>query len=105
MNVKITFFFQDRFHDKLKKGKIFEILNKHLSLINLKSVHLSQNLPYATTKKFEKTRRGVGKNLVKSKKLINYFVCSPITQEYQYALKSEKSAIWGIKQLNKVLII
>ena len=67
MNVKITFFFQDRFHDKLKKGKMFEILNKHLSLINLKSVHLSQNLPYATTKKFEKTRRGVGKNLVKLK--------------------------------------
>ena len=28
MNVKITFFFQDRFHDKLKKGKMFEILNK-----------------------------------------------------------------------------
>ena len=67
MNVKSTFFFQDRFHDKLKKGKIFEILNKHLSLINLKSVHLLQNLPYATTKKFEKTRKGVGKNLVKLK--------------------------------------
>ena len=31
MNVKITCFFQDQFHDKLKKGKIFEILNKHLS--------------------------------------------------------------------------
>ena len=68
MNVKITFFFLDRFHDKLKKGKIFETLNKHLSLINLKSVNLSQSLPYATTKKFEKTRRGVGKNLVKLKK-------------------------------------
>ena len=68
MNVKITFFLQDWFHDKLKKGQnLWNSKQTLVILINLKSVHLSQNLPYATIKKFEKTRRGVGKNLVKLK--------------------------------------